>query len=480
MSLSVSRDASPFDSFLNRMPAPARDALLLFVSKPSPPPKTKGHSLVMLHLTRLVRQIDRLPVIFLGQHPELLIQRAVLKLTLESIRSSSGRTSKTGSIADDDQSISGANASVEHLPASLGLVCHALGCELQECGGFASAAALFAQALELYEQANDHLQAALVEYDLGTLYVHLKEYERAVTHLWRARERLRRIHSLTDLTTIPVRSDYASPASLRRVSGQRSAPARTAAPVAFGNALGEPRLRVFALGPSLVMRSGEARPLTWQSSSAKELFLFMALRPQPWLKEQIVDELWPNRDWVSAAKMFHSNLYRVRQVTGASSVEYREGFYQVNRDPALWIDSVEFENLIRAANHTTDDLRVIELLSRAMELYRGEFLEGLYSDWVEIPRAALREKYLMALCRSAQCHARVGRIQRAVELYELVLAEDNLREDVYCALMKLYWESGEVNAACQVHRRCVEVLRKELGAAPRAETEALYAQIRAV
>jgi two-component SAPR family response regulator len=79
------------------------------------------------------------------------------------------------------------------------------------------------------------------------------------------------------------------------------------------------------------------------------------------------DSLWPNRDWVPAAKMFHSNLYRVRQVTSPSSVEYREGFYQVNRGLALWIDDVEFELLIRAASHTTDNLGFIELLSRAME-----------------------------------------------------------------------------------------------------------------
>ena len=84
-------------------------------------------------------------------------------------------------------------------------------------------------------------------------------------------------------------------------------------------------------------------------------------------KEQIVDSLCPNRDWVPAAKMFHSRLYRVRQVTGPSSIEYLEGFYKANRGLAVWTDDAEFEYLIRAASHTTDSLGIIELLSRAME-----------------------------------------------------------------------------------------------------------------
>jgi two-component SAPR family response regulator len=440
----------------------------------------EAQELISTQVPKLIRQIECQPVTILERHPELLIQRAVLEMMLDQMPCLRSYRSNTRSIALRNQFDSARDKSLNHLRALLGFICYALGYALLECGAFASAAALFTQALELYERANDQMHAALVEYDLGTLYVQSKKCEEALTHLQRARQRFQRAHAVIEPSVIALNTTSAAIPFIPDRPHPLAAPVSNAARLAVWRDSETPPLQIFTLGQSLITRARETRPLSWQSTSAKELILFMILNPQPWSKEQIIDALWPDWDWTSATKVFHSNLYRVRQVAGASCIRYQDDLYQINPDLPVWIDSVEFEKLIQTANGNEEPDRMIELLSRALELYRGDFLGGLYSDWISIPRAALREKYVMTLSRSAQYHARMGQIQRAVELFEAVLAQDNLREDVYGALMKLHGESGEVNAACQVYRRCVEVLRQELGAAPRAEIQALYAEIRTI
>jgi DNA-binding SARP family transcriptional activator len=480
MSLSRSSDASPVGSFLNRLPAPARDTFLLFVRASYPPSESKPDALITFHVTQLIRHIDSQPADILAQHPELLIQRSVLSLTLEKGHSSQGRSSKAECAAIPNHSPSTGNWPLDALRVRLAGVCHAVGFGLLDCGDIAAALALFAQALELYDQANDYQDAALAEYDLGTLYVHLKEYDRAVTHLHRARERFQRSHAPAIPMTLTLNSRSAASRCVSDPVPPRTDLISALPPPASTGDGGPTRFQIFAFGSGRVVHTGQPHPIAWHSTSAKELFLFMVLNRQPWSKEQILDALWPERDWVSAAKMFHSNLYRIRQVAGPFSIQYQDGFYQISPDMEFWIDSVEFEKLTRTANHTEDSMQVIDLLSRAIGLYRGDLLQEIYSDWIEVPRAALREKYLMSLCHLAQCHARAGRLPRAMELYELVLAKDNLREDVYAALMKLYRDRGDASAACQVYRRCAEVLRSELGIKPGSATEALYEQIRGV
>jgi LuxR family maltose regulon positive regulatory protein len=117
------------------------------------------------------------------------------------------------------------------------------------------------------------------------------------------------------------------------------------------------------------------------------------------------------------------------------------------------------------------------LLEDALALYRGDYLEGVYHDWCVLERERLRGRYLAALETLARLYADRKDLQRAIELYQRLLAQDPYREAAHQALMRCYYRLGDRAAAIRQYQACANVLREELGLDPTPETEALYLQI---
>src|SRR6185295_3634826 len=86
---------------------------------------------------------------------------------------------------------------------------------------------------------------------------------------------------------------------------------------------------------------------------------------------------------------------------------FRDGAYQLNPELSYLIDTEEFETFILEAEKAkrerdTDLFR--ENLEKANELYRGEFMAGVYEDWAEERRnyfAEQRSRVLNALAKLA-------------------------------------------------------------------------------
>ena len=186
--------------------------------------------------------------------------------------------------------------------------------------------------------------------------------------------------------------------------------------------------------------------------------------------------LWPDMPRAQANDVFHSSIYRIRRALFPEALLFRDGAYQLHPEAERWVDVDEFESLLDQAERATEDEAAV-LRARALELYRGDFLEQFYSDWCHARREQLREKHLAALTRLAEYHARMGQARAALGLYQTALAQDNAREEVYRALMELFANSGDRTAAIQVYRQCVQVLRDELGVPPMPETVAVYERI---
>ena len=68
-------------------------------------------------------------------------------------------------------------------------------------------------------------------------------------------------------------------------------------------------------------------------------------------------------------------------------------------------------------------------------------------------------------------------LEQAIGWYRRALEADELREDVHRAIMRCYARAGRPAEALFQYRFCREVLRRELGIEPSAETIELYRQI---
>ncbi len=120
----------------------------------------------------------------------------------------------------------------------------------------------------------------------------------------------------------------------------------------------------------------------------------------------------------------------------------------------------------------------IAALLGAAQMWRGPFQDGGDAHWALVVREALQMNYLRALqalmrhaleCENHDCALAYG---------QRVLAEDPFRESVHCEVLWLLVLTGQRARAIRMHARLTDLLRKELGIGPMAETQAVFEYIR--
>src|SRR5262245_2024767 len=183
----------------------------------------------------------------------------------------------------------------------------------------------------------------------------------------------------------------------------------------------------------------------------------------------LIDALWPDAEGDAARVAFASALHRLRALMGSERAIVRQDG-KVSLDAgSCWVDVWAVERLLgRAEAGQTESLR------KAVDLYRGAFLDG---QEAELPQAAtladaLRRRLLRQIVRAArQCEEKDR--QQAVDWYEHALRVDPCAEDVYRSLMNAYHALGRSAEVAESYRRCRAALAAHRGTRPSAETEGL-------
>jgi two-component SAPR family response regulator len=235
-------------------------------------------------------------------------------------------------------------------------------------------------------------------------------------------------------------------------------------------------LMVYALGKPRVQTKGDN--VQWATLQSRDLFFYMLQNSQGLTKEEIGAVFWPEHPPHKLESIFRSTLYRLRRALFRECVVFEDNLYRFNRTSAYWFDVQVFEYLLDQAEQAqmlVEEKRT--LLEEALALYQGDYLEGLYADWCAMERERLRGRYLTALETLADLCAERGDLQRAMELYQAILAQDQYQETAHRGLMRCYHRLGDRAAAIRQYQICARILRQELDLAPMRETQQLYLQI---
>jgi len=159
-------------------------------------------------------------------------------------------------------------------------------------------------------------------------------------------------------------------------------------------------------------------------------------------------------------------------------VVFEGNLYHFDRKNAYRYDVQVFDNLLNEAGQAqTLPEEKKTLLEDALALYQGDYLEGIYADWCAVERERLRGRYLATLETLADLYAERGELQRAMDLYQTILAQDLYQEMAHRGLMRCYYRLGDRAAAIRQYQICAKTMREELGVGPMSETEELYLQI---
>jgi DNA-binding SARP family transcriptional activator len=243
-------------------------------------------------------------------------------------------------------------------------------------------------------------------------------------------------------------------------------------------------VRIEALGGFTVYRRGE--PLVFEGKAQKKpielLQVLTALGGRAVAKDTLREHLWPDAADTAPA-VLDVLVSRARKLLDDPlAIRVEEG--RIGFDPSrVWLDVWAFDRdvealqaVLRAASDAT--VEVDALAQRLVARYRGPFLGSAEpSRWSLPARDRWQNRLRRSLADAGRHHAERGDLARAAALYERVLEEDSLAEDLYRRLMRAYLAMGEPAEAARVYRRCRDMLSVQLGIPPSAETEAVFRSI---
>ncbi|MCW3053064.1 MAG: transcriptional activator, partial [Chthonomonadales bacterium] len=200
------------------------------------------------------------------------------------------------------------------------------------------------------------------------------------------------------------------------------------------------------------------------------LLSLRANRPVP--REWISGTLWPNSDQSQAFANLRPILSELRSALATESRRLRSpDRHTLILDLAgAEVDLLRFDTAL--ARGTLSDLE------QAVALYRGPLLEGCHEDWVPQEREMREDVYLQALQKLGASSLADGRYDAAADYYRRAVRTDPWREAARRGWMEALAKSEDTNAALQVYREFVEVLRVDPTAIPDEQTTALYQRLR--
>ena len=248
-------------------------------------------------------------------------------------------------------------------------------------------------------------------------------------------------------------------------------------------------LTISMLGPIEIYRD-LTKPFAsdaWTTRRSRDILCFIAShRHHRTSKDTIIDTFWPGVDLKTVEKNFHPTMSHIRKALNSNQplkqnfLIYRDGDYQLNPEFSYRLDVEEFDQLIaegEAARRERDFERCIGAYEDAVALYRGEFMQGTYDEWVEEQRSYCREQYLRILESLAAVLEKKQEWSRSLELAQRILHEDPFREDIHCLLMRVHAAQGNRVAVKEQYETLRQLLNKELGVEPAMQTQKAFREL---
>ncbi|NMB54964.1 MAG: tetratricopeptide repeat protein [Leptolinea sp.] len=239
-----------------------------------------------------------------------------------------------------------------------------------------------------------------------------------------------------------------------------------------------PTLFIRALGRMQVqVNNHKITNAEWQTQAARELFFLLLAHPEGMTREEICVIFWPDASIDEAKFRFKNTIYRLRRAVGKNSVLLDQEIYRFNNKLDYEYDVESFLKANALASQANDPLKKLSHYREAIKLFRGNYLNEIEETWALNPREYLRQNYLNILINAAEIYLKLAKYDQALEYCQRALEEDNLLEDAYRLALRAFAGMGNRVGMIRQYQRCVEVLEREINAAPSQQTQALYQEL---
>ena len=191
-------------------------------------------------------------------------------------------------------------------------------------------------------------------------------------------------------------------------------------------------------------------------------------------KDTLVSMFWPELDQQHARAALRNALYFLRGTLGTSVIKAR-GDEDVGLDSdELWCDLDAFDVAIQMRDYPT-----------AMQLYRGELLQGVFvsdaqpfEEWLDAQRGRRIAEAQQAASQAARRDAAAGRLDQALTWARRAHALAPLNEDALRLVIALRFLVGDRAGALDEHNKFESLLKEEHDVSPSPETKRLIDAVR--
>ena len=152
----------------------------------------------------------------------------------------------------------------------------------------------------------------------------------------------------------------------------------------------------------------------------------------------------------------------------------------INPAATLWLDVEVFEQAFNGTKGIPGrdlDEQSKTALEQAVELYRGDLLDGWYQDWCLFERERLQNMFLIMLGKLMDYCEAHERYEAGLTYGMRILQCDRAHERTHRNMMRLYYLAGDRTGALRQYESCLAALDEELGVAPAKSTQALYRRV---
>jgi predicted ATPase/DNA-binding SARP family transcriptional activator/Tfp pilus assembly protein PilF len=249
------------------------------------------------------------------------------------------------------------------------------------------------------------------------------------------------------------------------------------------------KLTLFLLGQPRIER--DSIPVTVDTRKAIALIAYVAATHQRHNRDMLAAFLWPEYDRGRAFANLRRTVWGLNKALAGDYLDIDRDTISLKPSADLWLDVDRFRELLGACllhghheTHICPDC--LQLLTKAVEIYRGDFLHGFtlhdspgFDEWQFFQVESLQQQFAHALERLVHGYRAQGEFEAAISYARRWLALDVLHEPAHRALIELYAWSGQYSAALRQYQECARALEQELGVAPEEATVQLYQAIKA-
>lgn len=230
--------------------------------------------------------------------------------------------------------------------------------------------------------------------------------------------------------------------------------------------------RICLLGKPALIFDGRLQAFGGPRKAIALLAYVLLHRERTLSRAAVAAQFWPDEDDEAARAALRRHLYRALSALPGAPPE--RPWIVADKVTLRWnpaapieLDTDRYERLSAAGEWDS-----------AVALYRGDYLEDFYDEWIVPERERLRERHASNLTKLVDERRRALDYPSAIAFAQALLRLDPLREDAMRRLMSLRFAAGDRSGALADFENFRHRLRDELSTDPMPETIALLEAIR--